>query len=851
MPAPLWLLFVLGDALPELHDWRGERVLPEWQQPTARYGRGEPTIRVISPSGGSNAGNITVMVSGTAFRNFGDVKVKFCSVEVRGYVLNEGTITCISPPVSALHRGSGFTPSPVQSTACQVYVTLNGVDYTSSFGTFWYYNLTAVSIAKVRPSGGPVAGGTLVNLTGVGFVNLGGGVQGPKCRFGELVVPATVISHNLARCRSPPTLAKFVPLWLTLDGYTDERSLVGGIPYRFAAPATLSEVHPLGGPSAGGALLTLSGHGFVDDGETTSECTIGDASLCAAHTRGIGIFLYDQPRTGFLCVFGQHGAADPVAVHGTIQPGDSEQLLCRTPDDDALSRVATGSIGPWCAQHGNATRCSDPAYAASALAAVEIRVALNGNVSDVSSTALVYMILEPHEPRLNYVEPWGGPPDGGTLVTIVGENLLSLTERATPMCRFGNLEVQAAVGGQGGNPALLSAPLHNRVALHDGRSPRSIAQQAARLVTCESPPGYNFGSRWIRVSVTLDGEHFSRDTLAFRYTSFNLASVYPMGGFLTGATRVLVRGHGFADFGGLRCVFGDASVPATLVDRRSIRCNAPAASTPEIVTLSVSLNGNLNSQALQHGNVTFAYFEEHSVVISSLSPNLGPVLGGTLVTLHGAGFVEYGTVQCKFGKHDAVNASDLRASNPYGQAPLALREVVCVAPPHDYRVDLEVDGGDEVTVALSLTGGATEFSYSSTTFLYHHPCRDRDRLEGYAQEEARRAVARYTAINSPDLGRFDVNGNGYLEVEELQEAIAYARNVSTGDDSELPEPSSTALRNYARSTCFMEHEARGRKFSDPLDLSEEALGQDGLMPGPAAFLDPADADGADAYAPYS
>ena len=49
----------------------------------------------------------------------------------------------------------------------------------------------------------------------------------------------------------------------------------------------------------------------------------------------------------------------------------------------------------------------------------------------------------------------------------------------------------------------------------------------------------------------------------------------------------------------------------------------------------------------------------------------------------------------------------------------------------------------------------------------------------------------------------------------------------------------------------MEHEARGRKFSDPLDLSEEALGQDGLMPGPAAFLDPADADGADAYAPYS
>ena len=124
---------------------------------------------------------------------------------------------------------------------------------------------------------------------------------------------------------------------------------------------------------------------------------------------------------------------------------------------DALLSLATGPPGPWCAQHGNTTdHCNDPAYAASALRAVEIRVTLNGNSSDASPTAVVYLTLPSHLPNLNEIHPWGGPVWGGTLVNIVGYELLSLTHRAPPVCRFGNIDVPATVGGQNGVPALQS-----------------------------------------------------------------------------------------------------------------------------------------------------------------------------------------------------------------------------------------------------------------------------------------------------------------------------------------------------------------------------------------------------------
>ena len=811
----LVLLPLQGQAqAPEQHDFRGEQVVNTWPEPTSLYRRGEPVVKLLSPSGASNEGNVTVLLGGTGFRDFGDVKVRFCSVEVRGHVLNEGSISCIAPPLSAMPQRQGFEPSPVDSTACVVDVTLNGVDYSRIRATFWYYNLSAVSIARMHPSGGPVAGGTRVNLDGVGFVDRGGGVQGAKCRFGETVVAATIWSHSTASCISPATAAGPVPVWLTLNGYTDERSLSGGLSFRFSPPATLSQLHPIGGPSAGGAIITVHGHGFIDDGGLTNPCRIGDDPLCEMHDHAVGMVRVDRQRSGLACVFGERGSADAVTVTGTVLGAGNEQLLCQTPPN-ALLRIATGRVGPWCAQHGNTTRCLDPAYAASALRAVEIRVTTNGNVSDASPTAVVYMALPPELPHLHHVQPWGGPPEGGTRVDIVGEELLSLAEMASPLCRFGHVEVPATVGGQGGSPGILSAPLVSRVALHDARTSRTVAVAAGRFISCISPPGHQFGSRWVRLSVALDGEHFSADTLSFRYTNFRVLGVHPSGGFLTGGTQLLVRGTGFSDFGGLHCVFGEVSVPATKVEARLLRCISPATDSEGAVTLSVSLNGDLDSRTLENGNVTFDYFAPTSMVVSSLSPARGPILGGTAVTLRGAGFVERGTVQCMFGTHPAVNASYATGSSAGSRA--VLSEIVCLTPPRARPLDLDADTDEGVSLSISLTGDEAEFTDAGLLFNYQHPCHGRESIDGYPDANARDAVKRYLALNSPNLTRFDANEDGRLDAVELREAIRYSNDATRAS----ADPSDAALLSYASHSCFLRHERAGREFAradDPRPL---------------------------------
>ena len=77
----LLLLGSIGQTRPPTHDWLGQRVVPDdWKQPPTRFQRGQPAIMLLSPSGASRLGNVTVVVSGTAFRDLGDVKVRFFGI---------------------------------------------------------------------------------------------------------------------------------------------------------------------------------------------------------------------------------------------------------------------------------------------------------------------------------------------------------------------------------------------------------------------------------------------------------------------------------------------------------------------------------------------------------------------------------------------------------------------------------------------------------------------------------------------------------------------------------------------------------------------------------------------------
>ena len=95
-------------------------------------------------------------------------------------------------------------------------VALNAVHFVSAVpppdvppskrpSTYLYYKQ---AVDAVGPTGGPVAGGTVVTVTGLGFDALGDGGASARCKFGARAVPVLTTGSALddasVRCVAPP-----------------------------------------------------------------------------------------------------------------------------------------------------------------------------------------------------------------------------------------------------------------------------------------------------------------------------------------------------------------------------------------------------------------------------------------------------------------------------------------------------------------------------------------------------------------------------------------------------------------------------------------------------------------------
>lgn len=710
-----------------------------------------------------------------------------------GTVHHAGAITCVAPSYEELVAGRSGS-RPTIPTACSVDITLNGVDYTSRPAyPFWYYNLSRMPLATLRPSGGVQTGGTRVNLTGIGFYDYGGtaGFQGPKCRFGANVVPATIVSTHQASCISPPSPTQGssdVPVWLTFNGYTDKRGLGGdgALQFRYSHPPILSGLHPWGGPKAGGVLLTVRGSGFEDRRQASTNCTLDDTLYCELHKVAVGVEYTEDVRTGLACVFDGSGREPSVLVPASIGE-EQDELTCLTPDEVTLRRLSK-PVGAWCVHLGHMPQCGDAAYAAAGVLAVVVRVTVNGDVGNASPTSLAHMLYHESVPRLDYVEPWGGPEAGGTPVSIIGEGLLAFGSQ--PRCRFGSVSVPAVVGGLNGSTHAMdgSSALRVRAYVHHARANPAITIQAGRLLTCVAPPGLLSS---VRLTVSLDGSRFSTSAVEWSYIDLMVTSVSPIGGPLVGGTKVQIAGWGLSSsFGGYRCAFGNASVLASASPSGALECSAPATTQPGRVLVRVSINGEVNERALSPAGdeMQFFYIDDSQVVVSSLTPARGPIRGGTAVTVRGAGFAALGPTRCQFGEDETIGGVPQIVPawhNSTNNLTHEVNEFVCYSPPSkDFRL---------VPVHLMLNG--QHLQRSALRFNYTHPCYGRASLDFY-ELEAREAVARYMALNP-----------GYALTTE--QVIEIEQNLNASN----PLVTEQALRAYAEATCFEPDEAQLGEFS--------------------------------------
>lgn len=231
---------------------------------------------------------------------------------------------------------------------------------------------------------------------------------------------------------------------------------------------------------------------------------------------------------------------------------------------------------------------------------------------------------------ISSVAPSSGPTAGGTTVTITGTGFWHSTS-----VTFGGVAAAAVT---------------------------YLSTTELQAVT----PAHASGT----VNVSVAGRHNQTATFTNGYTykaaastALSITGISPSQGPATGGTAVTITGTGFQT--GATVAFGSIqSTAVTVASATQINAVSPAES-PGTVSMTVR-NSNSQSSSLPSA---FTYTSGPS--ISSVSPNSGPVTGGTTVTILGSGFQSGGSVA--FGGLTAttikfVSSTEIQAATPASPA---------------------------------------------------------------------------------------------------------------------------------------------------------------------------------------
>jgi hypothetical protein len=200
----------------------------------------KPAVSSVSPAYIKSAGGSSVTITGTGFEEVKAVTVG--GQPAASYTVNSPTsITAVAP------AGSGTLDVRVTNEAATSQLTSH--DQTTYVATEPRPTLT-----KLVPNSGPIAGGTVVTLTGKYLNGL------LEVLFGTLPGSGLMpTSGTSVKATTPPHALGAVEVKLTTPNGT---SLVATADH-FKYVPTVASVTPNTGPAAGGAVVTIKGTGFA------------------------------------------------------------------------------------------------------------------------------------------------------------------------------------------------------------------------------------------------------------------------------------------------------------------------------------------------------------------------------------------------------------------------------------------------------------------------------------------------------------------------------------------------------------------------------------------------------------
>jgi hypothetical protein len=590
------------------------------------------------------AGGTNVTITGGGYTTAPDTTVTFDGLLATNIVVvNASTLTC-------------DTPAHAAGTVDVTVANSNGSDTLA--GGFTYFN--PPNIYNVTPNKGPAIGGQAVVITGVDFASVG---TTTVTFGGAAATNVVVVNASAITCDTPALVVGPVDVVVTNDFGSD--TLPNG--YTYVNEPLVTGIAPAHGPVAGGTSVTISGDYFTSTADTTVAiggtaalnvvvlnnttitCTTpahaaGASDVSVTTSNGTGTlpagFTFHNPPSIGLVIPDNGPSSGGTAV--TISGNDFTTVGTTTVIFDSTSATSIVIVD------ATTITCETPAHAPGP---VSVTV-----TNDFGSDTLVGGFTYNTPPSISSVAPQHGSTLGGTPITVTGNNFTTTPDTTVTF---------------GGAPAV------------------NVAVVNATTITCETP-AHAAGA----VNVTVTNSNGS-DTLPAGFTYHNapsLSSVVPSNGTKTGGTSVTITGSDFTTVGPTTVTFGGvAASNIVIVNSITITCTTP----PHAVgPVDLTVTNNFGSDTLVGG---FTYVEPPPEVLA-ISPEHGPIAGGTSVTVFGNYFTTTPDTTVSFGTVYAAN--------------------VLVVDEHTITCDTPAHAAGTVTVKVTNSNG-----YGSLIggFTYHNP----------------------------------------------------------------------------------------------------------------------------------
>ena len=217
---------------------------------------GPVTISAIDPTTGSTAGGTTVTVTGTGFT--ADMELNFAGFTGLPYTVTSPTELSF---VTKQHA-QGFVDLTIFNGDLTDNATLSNA--------FWYQTPTpaSLSLTGISPVSGPATGGNSITLTGTGGPAGAGGVPNLSTCWPEIssggAIEKTASSASSVTFTMPAGGPGVTSVWIVCP-YVSGPAKSNSLQYTYLGPPTVTSVAPGAGALAGGQSVIVNGAAFAAD----------------------------------------------------------------------------------------------------------------------------------------------------------------------------------------------------------------------------------------------------------------------------------------------------------------------------------------------------------------------------------------------------------------------------------------------------------------------------------------------------------------------------------------------------------------------------------------------------------